>query len=444
MDTLSSAAEIGMGWEQAWRVPAIAPVLRWTVAVCLAMSIMVLVDRVYMGIVIMGVKLLRRRGVKKYKWEAIKGDLEVYQLSIGAACRLSWPLDRIIIQVLDDSTDPAIKELVEVECRSWASKGMNIKHETRENRNGYKAGALKEGMRRSYANNCEYVAIFDADFQPEPDFLWRAIPFLLHNPDLALVQARWKFVNADVCLMTRIQEMSMDYHFEVEQEVGSSAYAFFGFNGTAGVWRISAINEAGGWRDRTTVEDMDLAVRASLKGWKFVYVGDLKVKNELPSTFKTYRDQQHRWFCGSANLFRKVAIDILGNKKASPWKKLYVIYSFFFVRKIVIHILTFIFHCVVLPATVLVPEVEVPAWGSVYIPLAIAILKVIGTPRSLHLLLFWILFETAMSLHRTKATFEGLLETGKKTVMGIPDVMVQTAKFNGDPFPNSLSSGNNL
>ncbi|KAG5530491.1 hypothetical protein RHGRI_025442 [Rhododendron griersonianum] len=371
MDTLSSAAEIGMGWEQAWRASAIAPVLRWTVAVCLAMSIMVLVDRVYMGIVIMGVKLSRRRGVKKYKWEPIKGDLEVkseaypmvYQLSIGAACRLSWPLDRIIIQVLDDSTDPVIK-LVGVECRRWASKGINIKRETRENRNGYKAGALKEGMRLSYASNCEYVAIFDADFQPEPDFLWRAIPFLLHNPDVALVQARWKFVNADECLMTRIQEMSMDYHFEVEQEVGSSAYAFFGFNGTAGVWRISAINEAGGWRDRTTVEDMDLAV-----------------KNELPSTFKAYRDQQHRWFCGSANLFRKVAIDILGNKKASLWKKLYVIYSFFFVRKIVIHIFTFIFHCVVLPATVLVPEVEVPAWGSVYIPLAIAILKVIGTPR---------------------------------------------------------------
>lgn len=93
-----------------------------------------------------------------------------------------------------------MQELVGVECRRWASKGINIKRETRENRNGYKAGALKEGMRRSYANNCEYVAIFDADFQPEPDFLWRAIPFLLHNPDLALVQARWNFGNESLSI----------------------------------------------------------------------------------------------------------------------------------------------------------------------------------------------------------------------------------------------------
>ncbi|KAM0867582.1 hypothetical protein ACQ4PT_041892 [Festuca glaucescens] len=129
-------------------------------------------------------------------------------------------------------------------------------------------------MKHGYVRDCDFVAIFDADFQPEPNFLCRAMPFFIHNPEIALVQGRWRF---DECLMTRMQEMSLDYHFKVEQEVGSSAYAFFGFNGTAGVWRIFALNEAGGWKDRTTVEDMDLAVRASLKGWKFVYLGDLMV-----------------------------------------------------------------------------------------------------------------------------------------------------------------------
>ncbi|KAK9290823.1 hypothetical protein L1049_009001 [Liquidambar formosana] len=432
--------QIGLIWAQI-KAPLIVPLLKLAVVVCLIMSLMLFIERVYMGIVIVLVKLFGRKPEKRYKWEPIKDDVElgnsaypmvlvqipmynekeVYQLSIGAACGLSWPSDRIIIQVLDDSTDPIIKGMVEVECQRWASKGINIKYEIRDNRNGYKAGALKEGMKHSYVKQCDYVAILDADFQPEPDFLWRTIPFLVHNPQLALIQARWKFVNSDECLMTRMQEMSLNYHFTVEQEVGSSTYAFFGFNGTnsylllitAGVWRINALNEAGGWKDRTTVEDMDLAVRASLKGWKFLYLGSLKVKNELPSTFKAYRYQQHRWSCGPANLFRKMVMEIIRNKKVTLWKKVHVIYSFFFVRKIVAHVVTFVFYCVVLPATVLVPEVVVPKWGAVYIPSIITILNAVGTPRSLHLLVFWILFENVMSLHRTKATFIGLLEAGR-------------------------------
>ncbi|XP_038989270.1 glucomannan 4-beta-mannosyltransferase 9 [Phoenix dactylifera] len=424
--------QMGLVWQQI-KAPVIVPLLRLAVFLCLAMSLMLFVEKVYMAVVIVILKLFGKCPEKRYKWEPMRDDLElgnsaypmvlvqipmynekeVYQLSIGAACGLSWPSDRIIIQVLDDSTDPVIKDLVELECQRWASKGINIKYEIRDNRNGYKAGALKEGMKHSYVKDCDYVAIFDADFQPEPDFLWRTVPFLVRNSELALVQARWKFANSDECLMTRMQEMSLDYHFTVEQEVGSSTYAFFGFNGTAGVWRISALNEAGGWKDRTTVEDMDLAVRASLKGWKFVFLGDLKVKNELPSTLKAYRYQQHRWSCGPANLFRKMLLEIVRNKKVSLFKKAHVIYNFFFVRKIVAHIVTFVFYCLVIPATVLVPEVEIPKWGAVYIPSIITLLNAVGTPRSLHLLVFWILFENVMSLHRTKATFIGLLEAGR-------------------------------
>ncbi|VAH55253.1 unnamed protein product [Triticum turgidum subsp. durum] len=166
--------------------------------------------------------------------------MKVYKVSIGAACALEWPSDRMVIQVLDDSTDLVVKDLVKIECQRWKSKGVNIRYEVRQNRKGYKAGALKEGLMRDYVRECEFIAMFDADFQPESDFLLRTIPFLVHNPDIALVQTRWKF-------------------------------------GTAGVWRISAINDAGGWKERTTVEDMDLAVRTALLGLKFVYVGAVKI-----------------------------------------------------------------------------------------------------------------------------------------------------------------------
>ncbi|XP_051130625.1 glucomannan 4-beta-mannosyltransferase 9-like [Andrographis paniculata] len=432
------------------RVPLIVPLLKVGVVLCLAMSLMLFVERVYMAAVITLVKLSGRKPHRRYKWEPLKdydlevGNLaypmvlvqipmynekEVYQLSIGAACGLSWPSDRIIVQVLDDSTDLITKNLVEIECQRWASKGINIRYEDRGNRNGYKAGALRDGLKHSYAKQCEYVAIFDADFQPEPDFLWQTIPYLVHNSQLALVQARWKYVNADECLMTRMQEMSLDYHFSVEQEVGSSTYAFFGFNGTAGVWRMAAIDEAGGWKDRTTVEDMDLAVRASLKGWKFLYLGAVHVKNELPSTFKAYRYQQHRWSCGPANLFRKMAFEIIQNKKVSWWKKAHVIYSFFFVRKIIAHIVAFMFYCIVLPATVLIPEVQIPKWGVIYIPLMITLLNAATTPRSLHLLVFWILFENVMSLQRAKATFTGLLEIGRVNEWIVTEKLGATLKW---------------
>ncbi|KAK9061572.1 hypothetical protein SSX86_018754 [Deinandra increscens subsp. villosa] len=419
-----------LGQVKVWLV---VPFLRIFMYINLAMSLMLFIEKVHMALVVAINKLFGKKPEQRYKWEPFEKDddvelgssvypmvlvqvpmfneRDVYELSIGAACRLSWPSDRIVIQVLDDSTDPTIKGMVQLECQSWASKGINIHYQVRDNRKGYKAGALKEGLKHHYAKECEYVVIFDADFQPEPDFLTQTIPFLHHNPELGLVQARWKFVNANDCLMTRMQEMSLNYHFKVEQESGSITYAFFGFNGTAGVWRMAALDEAGGWKDRTTVEDMDLAVRASLKGCKFLYIDSLMVKNELPSVFKAYRYQQHRWSCGPANLFRKMFFEILTNKKVTWWKKLYVLYSFFFVRKVVAHIVTFTLYCVVIPATVLIPEVVVPRWGTIYIPTIITLLNAVATPRSFYLVVFWIVYENVMSLHRTKATFIGLFET---------------------------------
>ncbi|KAI4349111.1 hypothetical protein L6164_009748 [Bauhinia variegata] len=429
------------------RSPMVVPILKLAAILCSVMSIMLFIERVSMATTILMVKLLRRKRYTKYKLDAMKQDLErnrgypmvliqipmynekeVYKLSIGAACALSWPSDRLIVQVLDDSTNEVLKELVELECLKWIDKGVNVKYETRRNRNGYKAGALKEGLEKQYVKDCEFVAIFDADFQPEEDYLWRTIPYLLENPKLGLVQARWKFVNADECLMTRLQEMSLDYHFSVEQEVGSSTYSFFGFNGTAGVWRIQAINDAGGWKDRTTVEDMDLAVRASLKGWEFVFVGDVAVKNELPSTFKAYRFQQHRWSCGPANLFKKMTKEIIFCDRVSTFKRFHLVYAFFFVRKIVAHWVTFFFYCIVIPTSVIVPEITLKKEIAIYIPATITILNAVCTPRSLHLLVFWILFENVMSLHRTKAAIIGLLEANRVNEWVVTEKLGNTMK----------------
>ncbi|PKA50713.1 putative mannan synthase 11 [Apostasia shenzhenica] len=434
VDSAAITERVLVKWEQA-RMLVVAPLMRGAVFLCLVMTMMILMEKLFVGIVCLVVKIFRIKPEKRYKWEPMRNaedleiggpsypmvlvqipmfnEKEVYRLSIGAACNLDWPADRMMIQVLDDSTDTVVKDLVQLECQRWKNKGLNISYEYRDNRMGYKAGALKQGMTQYYAQECEYVAIFDADFQPESDFLKQTIPFLIHNPQVALVQTRWKFVNADECLMTRIQEMSLDYHFKIEQEAGSSVFSFFGFNGTAGVWRMSAIAEAGGWKDRTTVEDMDLAVRAGLAGWKFVYLGDINVKCELPSTFKAYRYQQHRWSCGPANLFKKMIKEIIANQKVSIGKKIHVIYSFFFVGKIVAHVSTFIFYCIVIPLSVLIPDVGIPFWGVVYVPTVITLCKSVGTPSSFHLVILWVLFENVMSLHRIKAATTGLIEAGR-------------------------------
>ncbi|XP_051196694.2 probable glucomannan 4-beta-mannosyltransferase 6 [Lolium perenne] len=397
------------------------------------MSVILLAEKVFLGVISAAVNVLRRRSGRPYKCDPIVQDdetgsaacpmvlvqipmyneKEVYHLSIGAACRLTWPADRLTVQILDDSTDDEIKELVRSECARSAKDGVNIRYETRKDRAGYKAGNLKEGMRHSYLQGCEFVAMFDADFQPAPDFLVRTVPLLVCNPRLALVQARWEFVNANDYLLTRMQEMSMDYHFKVEQEAGSSLCSFFGYNGTAGVWRKRAIVEPGGWEDRTTAEDMDLALRAGLRGWEFLYTGGIKVKSELPSSLRAYRSQQHRWSCGPALLLKKMFWEVLAAKKVSVWKKLYMIYNFFVARRIVWAFYTFFFFSILVPISVLFSEVQIPVWELIYIPVAINVLTSVGTPRSIHLIIPWFLFENVMALHRSKALMIGFFEAGR-------------------------------
>ncbi|KAF7026141.1 hypothetical protein CFC21_038266 [Triticum aestivum] len=411
VDWAAVAAQCAWAGAQA-RAFLVVPAIRLLLVLSLTMTVMILLEKIFVAAVCFAAKAFGHKPERRYQWRPIAasacktGGVDE-EASVGGGSS-AFPVVLVQIPMYNERED-----LVEIECQRWKGKGVNIKYEVRGNRKGYKAGALKEGLKHDYVQECEFIAMFDADFQPESDFLLRTVPFLVHNPDIALVQTRWKFVNSDECLLTRFQEMSLDYHFKFEQEAGSIVYSFFGFNGTAGVWRISAIDDAGGWKDRTTVEDMDLAVRTALKGWKFVYVGAVKVRSELPSTFKAYRFQQHRWSCGPANLFKKMLVEILENKKVSFWSKLHLLYDFFFVGKIAAHTVTFIYYCFAIPLSVFFPEIQIPLWGVVYVPTVITLCKALGSPSSFHLVILWVLFENVMSLHRIKAAVTGLLDAGR-------------------------------
>ncbi|CAA2950975.1 xyloglucan glycosyltransferase 4 [Olea europaea subsp. europaea] len=338
-------------------------------------------------------------------------EREVYEQSIAAVCQLDWPKDRFLVQVLDDSDDEVVKNLIRDECLSWKGKGVNIIYRHRLIRTGYKAGNLKSAMACDYVKEYEFVAIFDADFQPNPDFLKLSIPHFKNNPEIGLVQTRWSFVNKDENLLTRLQNINLCFHFEVEQQVNGVFLNFFGFNGTAGVWRIKALEDSGGWLERTTVEDMDIAVRAHLKGWKFIYLNDVKVLCELPESYEAYKKQQHRWHSGPMQLFRLCLPDIISSK-ISVWKKANLIFLFFLLRKLILPFYSFTLFCIILPLTMFIPEAELPAWVICYVPIVMSILNILPAPKSFPFLMPYLLFENTMSVTKFNAMVSGLFQLG--------------------------------
>lgn len=233
-------------------------------------------------------------------WPRVTVQLPVYnevyvvERLIDAAARLDYPRDRLEIQVLDDSTDHTAQVAAQ-RVRAWAAQGLDIQHVRRSRRVGYKAGALADGLE---AASGEYLAIFDADFIPPEDYLKRTIPHF-QDPEIAFVQTRWGHVNADDSILTALQSVSIDAHFIVEQYARFRGGYFFNFNGTAGVWRRAAIQDAGGWQATTLTEDLDLSYRAFLNGWRAVFLRNVEVPAELPVTFPAFRRQQHRWARGS-------------------------------------------------------------------------------------------------------------------------------------------------
>jgi len=228
---------------------------------------------------------------------------------IEAVCGLDYPRDRLEIQVLDDSTDETRGEVAALVERLGAL-GWDIHHLHREDRRGYKAGALEAGLE---AARGELVAVFDADFVPTTDFLRRSVPHF-GDPEIGMVQARWGHLNREYSLLTRVQAIFLDGHFIVEHAARDRGGCYFNFNGTAGIWRRRAIDDAGGWEHDTLTEDLDLSYRAQLAGWRFLYLPDLVVPAELPAEINAYKSQQHRWAKGSMQTGRK----LLGRVLRSP------------------------------------------------------------------------------------------------------------------------------
>jgi len=239
----------------------------------------------------------------------IYNELYVAERLINAAARLDYPAPLLEIQALDDSTDETV-ELVRATVERWRARGVNIAQLHRENRAGYKAGALANGLKQARG---EFIAFFDADFVPSPDFLKRTLPHF-QNPRVAFVQTRWDHLNRDYSFLTQLQALSIDAHFAVEQFSRSHGGYWFNFNGTAGVWRRAALDDAGGWTADTLTEDLDVSYRAFLRGWDARYLRDVPVSAELPVNFSAYRRQQHRWARGSLECALKLIPQIWESK----------------------------------------------------------------------------------------------------------------------------------
>jgi cellulose synthase/poly-beta-1,6-N-acetylglucosamine synthase-like glycosyltransferase len=233
-------------------------------------------------------------------------EMYVADRLIDAVCRIEYPRERLEIQVLDDSTDET-RNIADKAVRRWAADGIDIKYLHREDRSGYKAGALEAGLKVARG---EFIAIFDADFIPTPDFLVRLMPHF-SDARVGMVQARWGHINRDYSLLTRIQAILLDGHFVLEHGGRNRAGRFFNFNGTAGAWRRVAIDDAGGWQHDTLTEDLDLSYRAQLRGWRFVFVPELIAPAEVPVEMNAFKSQQHRWAKGSIQTCRKLLPTIL-------------------------------------------------------------------------------------------------------------------------------------
>ncbi|MBI4230220.1 MAG: glycosyltransferase [Planctomycetes bacterium] len=227
-----------------------------------------------------------------------------------AVMRIDYPREKLEVQVLDDSTDDTTA-IVDRLVRKYRAQGFRIRHLHRANRDGYKAGALKAGLA---ASRGELVAVFDTDFVPRPDFLRRAVPFFV-DPKLGLVQTRWGHVNEKTNLLTRTQALAIDGHFGIEQAGRCWGNLFLNFNGTAGVWRRSAIEDAGGWHADTLTEDLDLSYRAQLAGWWIEYLLDVEVPAEVPVDMAAFKSQQRRWAKGSIQTAKKMVWKVLASRQ---------------------------------------------------------------------------------------------------------------------------------
>ncbi len=239
-------------------------------------------------------------------------EMYVAQRLLDTVARIRYPRDRFEVQVLDDSTDET-QEICRRKVEELKKTGLDIAYLHRTDRTGFKAGALENGLKSAKG---DFVLVFDADFLPEPDVLERTIHFF-SDPKVAMVQVRWDHLNRDYSTLTEVQALMLDGHFVIEHTARHRSGRFFNFNGTAGIWRRSAIVDAGGWQHDTLTEDMDLSYRAQLRGWQFIYLPDVVSPAELPVEMNSFKSQQFRWAKGSIQVAKKLLPAIL--RSNVPW-----------------------------------------------------------------------------------------------------------------------------
>ena len=245
-------------------------------------------------------------------------ELYVMKRLLKNIAKIDYPKDKLEIQVLDDSTDESI-EMTSKYIIKVQELGFDIQHIRRTNRQGYKAGALKEGLKTAKG---EFIAIFDADFLPTPNWLYETVPYF-KDSQIGVVQTRWSHINRNYSTLTKIQAFMLDAHFTLEQVGRNSQGHFINFNGTAGVWRKECIYDAGNWEGDTLTEDIDLSYRAQLKNWKFKYLEKVETPAELPVVISAARTQQFRWNKGGAENFQKMAKRIILSKNISIKTKIH-------------------------------------------------------------------------------------------------------------------------
>ncbi len=246
----------------------------------------------------------------EWPWVTVQLPLynEMYVASrlIDAVAALDYPRDRLEIQVLDDSNDETT-EIVARKVEELRGSGFEIQHLHRTERSGFKAGALASGLQVARG---ELLAIFDADFVPRSDFLLATVPYFA-DPKIGMVQGSWSHINRSFSLLTRVEAILLDGHFQIEHTARNRTGCFFNFNGTAGVWRREAIRDGGGWQHDTLTEDLDLSYRAQLAGWRFLYLPEVDVPAELPVDIQGFKSQQYRWAKGSIQTGRKLLVSVL-------------------------------------------------------------------------------------------------------------------------------------
>ncbi|MBI3670737.1 MAG: glycosyltransferase [Acidobacteria bacterium] len=254
-------------------------------------------------------------------WPKVTIQLPIYneryviERLVEAVAHFDYPRELLDIQVLDDSTDETC-EVARACVERYQALGLPIHYLHRANREGFKAGALGEGLKTATG---EFIAIFDADFIPSPDFLRRTLPYFT-DPGVGMVQARWTYLNRDYSLLTEVETILLDGHFIIEHGARSRSNSFFNFNGTAGVWRRAAIQDAGGWEHDTLTEDTDLSYRAQLRGWRFLYLPDIECPSELPVEMNAFKAQQARWAKGLMQTAKKILPRVLRAKQPAHVK----------------------------------------------------------------------------------------------------------------------------